>query len=557
MVAIVLLILGFAAPARGQMERMAVNGRPGGQLVIPLAASPQTFNPVLATDNASQLLASLTMADLMHINPRTLQVEPALATSVVHRSPTVWIIHLRQGVKFSDGVPFTARDVAFSFQVYTDPKLDAPGRQLLMAHGQPVRCRVLNPSTVELDLPAPMAVGNRLLDSVWMLPRHLLLGAYRAGRLSQAWALGTPAAAMAGLGAFRLAHFQPGREIVLAPNPHFWREDQQHRRLPYLHQLQLRILTSASLRMTLFVRGDLDGLPQLQSSDYARLQGNRCCRLLDGGAGLNPEVLVLNQTPGPEAARTWFRKRDFRQAVSLAIARVNLVRNVYAGKASALASLTSPSEGRWADPTPAPHQNLAQARALLRQSGFVLQRGQLRDAQGRAVAFSLIYPAENATRGKIAVFLQADLRHLGMRVAVTPLPFASYLDRLAHRRDFDAALLGLSIPDADPNVESPEWTLDGGAHFWNLRPAHPAPWASALDAWFHRQLTSTNPRQRLADYRRIQQIERRELPMIPLVAPDVLAAVRPGLEGAAAAILPPHLLWNAAQLWWAGGATHF
>ncbi|MGH9477248.1 MAG: ABC transporter substrate-binding protein [Terriglobales bacterium] len=532
------------------MQILAVAGQAGGTLSVPLASSPQTFNPVLATDNASQELASLTMADLMHINPHTLQVEPALATSVVHRSPTVWIVHLRQGVRFSDGVPFTAADVAFSFRVYTDPKLDAPGRALLIAHGQPVRCKILNPSTVELDLPAPMAVGDRLLDSVWMLPRHLLLASYHSGHFAAAWPLGTPPAAMAGLGAFQITHFESGLALELGPNPNYWRTDRNHHRLPYLNRLQLRILQDANLRITLFARGQLDGLSRLDSSDYAHLHGNPCCRLYDAGAGLNPEMLVLNQTPGPQPARSWFREPRFRQAVSFAIDRENLIRNVYDGKASALASLTSPSEGRWADPTPPARQNLPRARTLLRACGFSWRGTQLLDAHGRPVAFSLITPAGNAARGQIAVYIQADLRRLGMEVAVTPLPFNSYLDRLAHRRDFGAALLGISIPDADPNVESSEWTLGGGGHFWNLDPAHPQPWAVALDRWFQRQLTSTDPAARLDDYRRIQAIEREQLPMIPLVAPDILVAARPDLQGVEPALLPPHLLWNADRLWW-------
>ncbi|MGH9394957.1 MAG: ABC transporter substrate-binding protein, partial [Terriglobales bacterium] len=426
-----------------------------------------------------------------------------------------------------------------------------PQRDLLSVGGRPVRCVVINAGTVELDLPAPLAVGDRLFDSLWMLPRHALQASYLSGKLGEAWGLGTPANQIVGLGGFRLESFEPGREVTLARNPAYWRRDGAGRALPYLERLRLPVVSDPNLRLTLFIRGQVDGLDSVGSEDFARLAGRACCRLLDGGAGLNSEVLVFNQAPAAAApARAWFRQGAFRQAVSLALDRKNLVRSVYAGHAAELASLTSPGDKLWADPTPPAQQNLGAARALLRQAGFHWQQAQLVGPDQRPVTFSLIVPASNAARSQIAVFVQEDLRRLGMAVQVVPLEFASYVDRLQHRDDFEAALVGIQIPDADPNVEGYLWTLDGAGRFWNPHPAAPAAWERDLDHWFQAQLGELDPSVRHADYRRMQAIEREQLPLIPLVAPDILMAVAPGLEGVAPALLPPHLLWNAEQLRW-------
>ncbi|MGH9474054.1 MAG: ABC transporter substrate-binding protein [Terriglobales bacterium] len=539
-------VLAFALPGVAQQMPTAARGRFGGQLTVPLASAPQTFNPVLATDSASQLVASLTMADLMHINPRTLLVEPALATAVDHVSARRWILHLRHGVRFSDGSPFTAADVVFSFGVYTDPKIAAPERQLLTMDGQPIRARALNPSTVELDLPGPVAVGDRLFDSVWMLPRHRLEAAYRAGHLENAWGPGTSPATISGLGPFQLQQFTPAGGVRLARNRYFWKNDASGHALPFLDQLHLPVVSDPNLRLNLMVRGEVDGLSAIASDDFARLQHNRCCRPLDAGAGLNSEVMVLNLD------HAWFSQQAFRQAVSAGIDRANLVRNVYQGHAHALASLTSPGAGRWADPTPATRHDPAAARKLLRQAGYSWRGGRLLDPQQRPVAFSLIVPSTNAVRMHMAVFLQEDLRQLGMVVQVVPLDFNSYVDRLMHRRDFEAALVGFQILDADPNEESNMWALDGAAHFWDAPPAgHPLPaWEQDLARWFHLQLQCTDPAARLKLYRQIQATEHAQLPLIPLIAPDVLAVARPSLAGVAVALLPPHLLWNADQLYW-------
>lgn len=508
----------------------------------------------MATDSASQLLSSLTMADLMHINPRTLQVEPALATAVEHRTPTRWIVHLRRGVRFSDGAVFDAQDVAFSFQVYTDPKLDAPERQLLVVNGSPVRCQVLDAATVELDLPAPVAVGDRMLDSVWMLPRHRLLPAYKAGQFARVWGPDADPHLMAGLGAFRVAAYMPGQEVRLERNPNYWRSDGNGRTLPFLDQIHLPVVSDPNLRLTLFVRGQVDGVDTLTSNDFARLRTDPCCHLLNAGAGLNVEAMVLNQAPptaGAEpATRSWFRQQSFRQAVSLALDRADLARHVYEGMASPLASLTSPSAGIWADPAPPTAADRAAAMKALQQAGFQMHGQKLEDAQDRPVTFSLIVPSSNAARMEIATFVQEDLRGVGMTVAVVPLDFSSYLDRLVHRNDFEAALIGIQIADADPNEESNLWPLDGAWHFWNQHSRAPLPWETQLDHLFRAQLAATDTVQRLRFYRGIQAIEHQQLPLIPLVAPDILAGAKPALQGAAAALLPPHLLWNADRLFW-------
>lgn len=544
-----------AGSAAAQVLIRPGQGKPGGVITIPESSAPLTFNPLLGQDNVSRLAANLTMADLMHINAATEQVEPALALRVVHETPLRWRVQLRRGVRFSDGAPLTAADVVFSFMAYTDPKLAAPQRDLLTLNGRPIRAREIDPATVEIDLPSPYAVGDRLFDSLWILPRHKLEAAYRAGKLGDAWSLGTPPGDLVGLGPFAMASFQPGRALILKRNAYFWQRDQSGRALPYLDEIHLGIVPDPNLQATLFLRRQVDGLETLRTEDLPLLEQNACCRVLDGGPSLQPEVMVFNLNEGiPDAGlrarQQWFANPGFRQGVSAAIDRANLVAHVFAGRAAELDTLTSPSERFWADTQPAAPVNDALARRDFLAAGFRYHGDTLVDAQGRPVAFSLILPATNAQRQRIAVFLQEDLRRVGIAVSVAPLDFNSYVDRLLHRRDYDAALLGLFFPDADPNVEGAIWSLDGGLHVWDLHPRHPTPWALELDRLFHRQITALDQRQRRRIYRQMQAIERQQLPLIPLLTPHVLIGAAAGLKGVMPGVLAPHLLWNAAALHW-------
>src|SRR5262249_12879744 len=192
-------------------------GRAGGAPVIAARAEPKTFNPVVALDAPSREVIWRMHADLIHINRETQRTEPALARSwTVSRDGLHYVLHLRPGVRFSDGRPFDADDVAFSFATYLDERVHAPQRDLLMIDGKPIGVRKVAAPTVAVDLPGPYAAAERLFDSVAMLPRHRLEALWKAGTLGDAWGIGTPPADIVGLGPFRLERVRPGEEIILA-----------------------------------------------------------------------------------------------------------------------------------------------------------------------------------------------------------------------------------------------------------------------------------------------------------------------------------------------------
>src|SRR5580698_9058844 len=111
-----------ALRAQSGEELMVTNGppgRPGGKIVAALRPEPKTLNSVLALDDSSRELTRCLSADLIHINRETLKTEPALAKSwTVSRDGRQYTLSLRRGLRFSDGQPFNADDVLFTFQVY-------------------------------------------------------------------------------------------------------------------------------------------------------------------------------------------------------------------------------------------------------------------------------------------------------------------------------------------------------------------------------------------------------------------------------------------------------
>ncbi|MGA8270074.1 MAG: ABC transporter substrate-binding protein, partial [Candidatus Sulfotelmatobacter sp.] len=219
-----------------ELQRMAnVSGHYGGRLTVGQRAEPKTLNPVIATDAISREVIGRLSADLIEINRVTQQTEPALAKSwKASADGRTFTLQLRKGIRFSDGHPFDADDVIFSFTLYMDEAVDSPQRDLLVIDGKPMTVTKVDPYTVRFTLPRAYAAAERIFDGLAMLPKHLLEKPYREGKFAQAWPLNTQASEIAGLGPFRVKQYVPGQRIVLERNPYYWKSDRDNHRLPYL-----------------------------------------------------------------------------------------------------------------------------------------------------------------------------------------------------------------------------------------------------------------------------------------------------------------------------------
>ena len=538
-------------------------GQPGGRLVASLHTDPKTLNPVTVVDLPSKEVIALLSADLIHINLYTQRTEPALAKSWnVSPDGKRYTLEMRKGILFSDGHPFDADDVVFSFKVYLDDKVHSPQRDLLQVGGKPIQVRKLGPYRVVFDLPAPYAAAERLFDSVSILPRHLLQHAYEEGTISKAWGLATPPAEIAGLGPFRFKQYLPGQQIVLERNPFYWKADARKNRLPYLDEVAFLVVPTEDAEVIRFQAGDVDVI-KVNPENYSALEGNQHARdysLYDLGAGFEYDFLFFNlndlsakQLPEIGRKQEWFRRTEFRQAVSAAIDREAIVRLVYQGRATPLWDQVTPANKLWINPAiQQPLRSLERAAALLRTAGFSRGAdGTLVDVHGSPVEFSILTNPSNTQRTKIATIIQDDLGQLGIKVHVVPLEFQAIMTRVFDSYDYEASILGLVSGDADPNPEINVWTSGGGTHLWAQTETRPlAPWQTEVDALMQRQTTVLDYRKRKQIYDRVQELVATYDPVICVVSPNILVGAKNSLAGLKPSVMRNYLLWDAEQLFW-------
>jgi peptide/nickel transport system substrate-binding protein len=538
-------------------------GRYGGRIVIGERAEPKTLNPVTATDAISREVIGRCNADLISINRLSQQTEPALAESwKTSADGRVFTLKLRHGIRFSDGQPFDADDVVFSFRLYLDEDIGSPQRDLLIIDGKPLVITKLDQYTVRFTLARPYAAAERIFDGLAILPRHLLEKPYREKHFDQAWSLNTPPSEIAGLGPFRVKQYLPGQQIILERNPYYWKVDRDNHRLPYVDELAFLFVGGEDQQIMRFEAGETDLVSRLSAENYtllSREQRRAVWQLADLGPSLEYNFLVfnLNDLAGKKLddiarKQVWFRDLKFREAISAAIDRASIVHLVYGARGTALWGNVGPGNKLWLDPAiPHPKRSLDTARQLLKSAGFTWNSsGQLIDSANKPVEFSIVSSSSNTQRMKMATLVQDDLSQLGIQVHVVPLDFRAMLDRVFQTFDYEAAIMGLGGGDPDPNPEMNVWLSSGSTHLWHLGETQPATdWEREIDQLMQQQMITMDYEKRKHLYDRVQELIAQNLPFIFLATPDVLVAAKNQVGNFHPSVLDPYTLWNADQLY--------
>ena len=531
----------------------------GGRLVAAVLSEPATYNPLLATDEASRAVADRLHAELLTIDGGSGEVVAAAAERwQVSSDGSEFTLHLRPGLRFSDGDDCTANDVLFTFEVVLDPATGAPHRDQLIVDGSPPVVRALDPHTVVVTLAGPYASAARLFDGLAVLPRHLLEPAYRDGRLAAEWGGGVDPGSVAGLGPFRLRDIVPGERIVLERNPYYWRTDADGRRLPLLDELVFAVVPSRDAEVLRLRAGDIDVADRIDPDSFLALTAQAADRLqlVDAGPELGFTFLFFNLNDSYAAASpamaAAFRDDAFRRATSAAIHRDDLVQLVYRGFATPLGTHVSSSYGAWAHPSIRPPRASAdEARRLLAEAGYGWDdEGRLLTPAGAPIELTLLTAAGSTERTRIATIVQDDLSKVGIGCTPVELEFQAFLDRLLTQRDYDACLLALGGGDADPNPMLNVLRSDGSHHLWALERSATPRWQLEIDRLMTRQLTLLDGDARRGAFFTVQELIAEHLPFVPLLSPHVLVGADRRLGGFRPSLLDHHTLWNCDELHW-------
>ena len=514
----------------------------GGMARASLVAAPRTFNIILAEDAPSLEILEYMFDGLTEVNGLTGEIEPALAESwEVSEDGLIWVFHLRPGVLWSDGHPFTADDLFFTIDsVIYNENIDTPWRDALLIDGERIGLEKISELIVKMELPRPFYPLLTVLPP--MVPRHILARSVDDNIFSSAWRIDLLPQELVGTGPFLLSEYRPYQGIILKRNPNFWKIDRNGNRLPYLDGVLLPIISNGPERVMAFKRGRIDVLA-IRGQDYPFLKPEAQdggFTIYNAGPALDSEFIVFNQNPASITypKLDWFTNRLFRQAMSHLVDRNRMATEIFHGQAYPQSLPLLPRFGDHLNPYYNPRARFYdyspdKAKRLLAQAGFVDTNndGWLEDEDGNRVELDIITNREAPYRREIAEILTAELAGVG----IIGHPLEDDFDRVISRLmtpdgsngKWEVAISGFSGGGSDPYEGANVWMSSGRLHLWHPREGRPiTAWEAEIDDIFNRASQEGDIFERTILYFRFQEIIAQEVPIIFTVAHAHLSVVR-------------------------------
>jgi len=509
----------------------------GGELHVAIKADPKTLNPLMAEDEPSDLIRYVTGGVLIRVNRKTQDNQAELAQSWnIDEDGRRITFHLRPNLKFSDGSDFSANDVVATMKAALNPSSHSPKGDPLRAGGN-TSVDAPDRNTVVMEFEHPIAGLERLFDEIAISPERM--------------------AATAGssvvLGPFAVQEQRAGEYVLLKRNPYYWKKDSAGHQLPYLQFVRMYVLANRDTELIRFRQGDIQLINNMLPDLFEQLHSEQPASAKDLGPSIEAEQMWFNEVaraPLPEFKKQWFRSRNFRRAILMAINRDDLARVAFRGHATPSVGMVSPANKLWFDQNlkPIPYDPSG-ALDLLKQDGFRKDGDVLKDKGGRPVAFSLITNAGNKARERMGSLVQQDMQQIGIHVDFVPLDYPSIAERMMKSFDYDACMLGLTNVDLDPDGQMNVWLSSADLHQWN--PAQKTPetsWETDIDKYMRAQEATLDRNQRKAYFDKVQEIAADQQPMLYLVDKNALVGVSPKVRNVDPVVLTPQTYWNIEYL---------
>ena len=507
-----------------------------------MSSDPGTFNPLLVTDSASNAAIGDLFESLVRINPRTLLPEPGLAASwdIGDGGKTI-TFHLRHGVVWSDGVPFTSRDVLFTMRTIYDPKVPNSTVSSMLIDGQPIAAAAPDDYTVVMRLPRPFAP---LFYSVGfpIIPAHILEPDVASGAFIHTWGIDTPPAKLVSDGAYLMTRYVPAQQLAYRRNPAYWMRDESGGALPRLRGQVRLIVPDQNAQYLRFMAGITDVYsPRPEEVNGLRENAARLhITVKDVGIDTGSLFFVFNRNPQHYVAGTvtnpkykWFTDPNFMRALAHSIDKRGIINLCFRGLAVPAISDTSPENKIFHNPNLTPYDyDLNLAARILDEAGYRMLRPGVRgDPGGHPLIFNLTTNTGVPVRDQMCAIFKQDLATLGIQVNYRPLEFISLVKALESSFDWDCVLIGFG-GTIEPNDASNFLRSSGNLHVWNPSQPKPAtPWEAEIDSLMDQGTTVMDERQRAPFYWRIQRILHDELPIIETVRQVEYIAYRNTIVG--------------------------
>lgn len=485
---------------------LSSNVSAGDALITSAGAEPSNLLPLFASDSASAQVSGLLYNGLVKYD-KDLKLTGDLASDWEIKDGGLRIIfHLRKGVVWHDGAPFTAEDVDFTFRKLTDPALPTPyGGDFEKVSS----LKVLDPHTVEVLYKEPFSPGL----ASWVmgiLPKHAL---------QNEDLMSTPfARAPIGTGPYRLKKWKSGEYLELKAN------DRYFEGAPGIARIVVRVIPDqATAFLELQTETiDLSGLTPLQFEKQTDTVFFKRHYRKFSLPSFGYTYLGYNlENPFFSDVRT-------RRAIGLAIDKREIIQAVLLGKGRVATGPFLPRTWAYNEDVKASAFDPERARRLLSEAGWRDTDGDgILDREGLKFSFMLLTNHGTDERKTACEIIQKRLKDVGVRVEIRVVEWRTFLKEFIDKRKFDAVLLAWQLsrdPDIFDMFHSSK-TAEGQFNFVSYKNAE-------VDRLLEEGRRIFAEEERAKVYRRLHEILSRDEAYTFLYVPESLLALHGRFEGA-------------------------
>jgi peptide/nickel transport system substrate-binding protein len=501
-----------AAPTTAQSPGPTAAPTPSqATLRVGWSSEPDTMNPLTTYSTEAQEVLQLVYDRLLGYGP-DLKPEPQLASAYAYSADGLSITFtLRSDVSWSDGQPFTADDVKFTFEFIQTVATESEYSQWL-THLTGVE--VSDPTTVVLTFDKPQAFNPAL--TIPILPRHIW-GSMDAAAV-QAFANDTPV----GTGPFRFVEWRRGESLSLVRNDGFWGVP------PIPAGVTFVLFANEDVMAQALKRGDVDVLTEVPPTIWDGLKGADKVTTLSLPSFSFHHIGFNVSTAAGSKGNPLLKDRTIRQALNYAVDRKQLVELALAGHGVSGSTLIPVGLADWYyEPGPDEQMNAnpEKAKALLDAAGYTDRSGDgvREDANGKPLEFRLIAIESTGVDVRAAQLFRDAAAAVGIKLDLTTLD-ENTLGNTVYNTDapdWDIFVWGWdsSVPDPDYMLGVPLCSQIGGNNdvFYC---------SQEYEALYDQQATTVDPVARKALTDRMQKMFYEDAAYIVMWYQDKLQAYR-------------------------------
>ncbi len=405
-------------PAQQPPAKVPAQPVPGGTLTAAVEAEPDNLNPLIYSSTYSGDVMSMLNDPVISMNAR-FEWDPKLCESWEFSPDGLTLLfHLRKGVRWNDDAPFSAYDVQSTYRLCNDPRVPYPHRSNYLNW---VGLTAQDSFTVVVQY--KIRYPDQLFDTNFnILPAHIV-DQLDPAEIAE-WPINRHPVT---LGAYRLARWDPGQQLVLERNPTYFDAP------PYLDRIVLKVTPEESVRLLQLENGEVDLVESIPSKDIERIKRNPNLQVYPLSGRLMGYLQYNFKRPQLADARV-------RHAISSAIDRRAMVEGLMYGYAQPAASPMTPAAGAgWAYDAslkPDPYDP-DRSRQLLAEAGWIDHDGDgVLDKDGQVLEIELKTRTGDPVREDGALILQENLARVGIRVKTRLMEMAAVLNQV-HKGEFD------------------------------------------------------------------------------------------------------------------------